>query len=240
MLFDPAVDTIKKGPWMVFIMVAFFGLFGPSGVAFYWYGYVAVIFLFFVLAIFLVAVCERYLVFVTSIFFSVIGVMCFFMSSLCFLFVSSAFDLGAVESVMLGLLPLILVLVAIGWVLLVGDSICDFEKIGNRVALPTKQRKQYSAGLVAGLITLLGGGFLNLVGPINGGLVGVVVGTSGCVALIIYFGKTIRSLCILRAQESQMPVPYTFMRIDEIREARSRWWMGRLLQRLISSRQSHD
>jgi hypothetical protein len=238
MLFDPAVDTVKKGPWMMFFMVAFFGMFGPPGVSYYWYAYTAVLILFFVLAVFLVAVCERYLVFVASIFFSVIGVLVFFMSSLLYLLVSNIFGLGTFESVVLGLLPLVLVVAAIGVVLLAKDSVNDFERIDNRVALPTKQQKHYSSGLVAGLITLSGGGLLNLIGQINGGLVGVLVGTSGCVALIIYFRKSIRGLCVLRNQERQMLTPYTFMRIDEIREARNHWWVARSLKWLTSLRSS--
>jgi hypothetical protein len=35
-----------------------------------------------------------------------------------------------------------------------------------------------------------------------------------------------------------MPTPYTFMQIDEIREARSRWWLGRLFKWMGSLRQS--
>ncbi|KPB52450.1 Uncharacterized protein AC511_0758 [Pseudomonas coronafaciens pv. oryzae] len=35
-----------------------------------------------------------------------------------------------------------------------------------------------------------------------------------------------------------MPAAYTFMQIDEIREARGRWWLGRLFKWLASLRGS--
>ncbi|EPN29927.1 hypothetical protein A244_39583, partial [Pseudomonas syringae pv. actinidiae ICMP 18807] len=34
--------------------------------------------------------------------------------------------------------------------------------------------------------------------------------------------------------EKSMPTPYTFMQIDEIREARNRSWLGRLFKRVAS------
>jgi hypothetical protein len=55
---------------------------------------------------------------------------------------------------------------------------------------------------------------------------------------MFYFRHSIRGLRTLRIRESKMPIPYTFMEIDEIREARSRWWLGRLFKWMGSLRQS--
>ncbi|AHG43338.1 hypothetical protein N018_25130 [Pseudomonas syringae CC1557] len=51
-----------------------------------------------------------------------------------------------------------------------------------------------------------------------------------CVALMVYERHAIRGLRSLRIKEKTLPVPYTFMQIDEIREARSRWWLGKLFK----------
>ncbi|MNR25473.1 hypothetical protein D3C85_1426270 [compost metagenome] len=82
--------------------------------------------------------------------------------------------------------------------------------------------------------------FLKSVDALTSEVVIVLVGSLGCLALLINFRHTIRGLRTLRIQERSMPIPYTFMRIDEIREARHRWWLGRFFKWIISLRESHD
>ncbi|WP_130904589.1 MULTISPECIES: hypothetical protein [unclassified Pseudomonas] len=240
MLFDPAVDTVKTGPWVVFLMVVFFGMFGPPGVPYYWSIYCVVVVFFLLITLFLVGACERYVFFVVMIFFTGVGIMGFLFSSVLYLVVSDFFGEGSFKSIAIGLSPLILISLAVAIAAYGRSHLSSFRLEGNKVAFKVESREKYSAGFLAGLLTLTGGGVLKLIGSLNGGALGVLVGTSGCIALILYCRHTIQGLRALRLREHTMPTPYTFMRIDEIREARSRWWLGRLFKWLLSSRQSHD
>ena len=51
---------------------------------------------------------------------------------------------------------------------------------------------------------------------------------------------SVRGLRSLRIKQKTMPVPYTFMQIDEIREARSRWWLSRLFKWVASWRKAPE
>ncbi|MGE8338188.1 MAG: hypothetical protein ACN6Q2_23195, partial [Pseudomonas laurylsulfatiphila] len=67
----------------------------------------------------------------------------------------------------------------------------------------------------------------------------VILGCTGLTVIILFHLRhNIRGLRTLRTQERSMPTPFTFMQIDEIREARSRWWLGRLFKWMGSLRQS--
>ncbi|CAI8784372.1 Membrane spanning protein [Pseudomonas sp. IT-P74] len=238
MLFDPAVDTVKTGPWVVFLMVVFFGLFGPPGVPFYWSIYCVVVVVLLLVTLFLVGACERYVFFVVMVFFTGVGVMGFLFSSVLYLIVSDFFGGGSFKSIAIGLSPLFLIFLAVAIAAYGGKSLSTFKLVGNRVSFKVITQAKYSAGFLAGLLVLAGGGTLKLIGSLNGGALGVLAGTSGCVALILYYRHIIRDLRALRSLERTMPIPFTFMRIDEIREARSRWWLGRLFKWISSLRQS--
>ncbi|MCH4876951.1 hypothetical protein EQV97_06045 [Pseudomonas sp. TMW22090] len=234
MLFNPAVETVKNGPWVIFFMVLFFGMFGPPGVPHYWSMYFVILGIYFCLTIFLVGVCERYVLFVAMIFFTGVGVMGFLFSSFLYVLVLDFFEAGSFKPVAVGLAPLALIFLAAVAAAFGENPTSSFKTTGNKVSFQIKRQRGYSAGLMARLITLTGGLALKLIGPLNSGIVGVLAGTSGCVALILYYRHIIRGLRTLRIQERNMPTPYTFMQIDEIREARSRWWLGRILKWLAS------
>lgn len=65
-----------------------------------------------------------------------------------------------------------------------------------------------------------------------------LVGLSTTAFLIFYFRHLIRGLRTLRVQEREQGVFYTFENIEEIREARSRWWLVRLYRWASSLRRS--
>ncbi|WP_139341000.1 hypothetical protein [Pseudomonas sp. KK4] len=238
MLFDPVIDTVKTGPWVVFLMVMFFGLFGPPGVPYYWVIYCVVIVIFLFVTLFLVGACERYVFFVAMILFTGIGVMGFLFSSVLYLVVSDIFGEGSFKSIAIGLSPLVLISLSVAIATYGGRPPHTFVLAGNKVSIKVKRREKYSAGFLAGILVLAGGGTINLLGSLNGGALGVLAGTSGCIALTFYYRHIIRDLRVLRIRERTMPSPYTFMRIDEIREARTRWWLGRLFKWMGSLRQS--
>ncbi|MNR47069.1 hypothetical protein D3C85_1661250 [compost metagenome] len=96
----------------------------------------------------------------------------------------------------------------------------------------------YSIPLIGGVTTLVASIFLKWAGMLTGALVGMTVMTGGSIFILLYGRHVLGGLRALRIQERSMPVPYTFMQLDEIREARSRWWLGRLFKWIASWRKS--
>jgi hypothetical protein len=238
MIFDPDVDTVKKGPWLVFSMVLFFGMFGPTEIPYYWFGYFVVLGLCFGAVIFLVGGCESYLVFVVAMFLSVFGVLCFFLSSMLYFFVSNIFG-GGLKALVVALSPMLLVSAMVVSAMASKSKIFKFDIVGDKVANRTHKREggKY-LGLVIAILTLLSGGLLKAIGPFYSGLVVTVAATLGCTAIVFHFRHTIRGLRTLRIQEQYTSTPYTFMQIEKIREARRRWWMGRLFKWIASLHKS--
>jgi hypothetical protein len=122
------------------------------------------------------------------------------------------------------------------------SSFHPFEYDGIKVQ-PRPQNKQktsaaYSPLLVAGATTLAASIFTKTVGFLTTGMVVLFGMLALSVTILFYARHIIRGLRTLRIQEKTMPTPYTFMQIDDIREARSRWWLSRLFKWVASWRKS--
>ncbi|NAT15868.1 hypothetical protein CU666_17870 [Pseudomonas syringae pv. actinidifoliorum] len=113
-----------------------------------------------------------------------------------------------------------------------------FEYDGNRIQtrqdVNTKSPMKYSCTLTGGLTALAAGIFLTGTGLLTSALVGMTIMTGGSIFVLLYGRHVLRGLRTLRIQQKTMPTPYTFMQIDEIREARSRWWLSRLYKWIAS------
>ncbi|UVM03045.1 hypothetical protein [Pseudomonas laurylsulfatiphila] len=233
-------DSIKKNVWALFFAAVFFGLFGPSNLKYYWWVYSVFFVMSFVWALYLIYVCERYVVFLATMVCLGVAIFLFLASSLAYVSVSTESGGGGALPVIAAIAPTMVVGGALFIILFTKVSYFPFECIGNRVT--TKRREQsknsYGVGLIAGVSVITGGMFLKSVDTLTSSTV-LVVGCTGCsIAILILVRHSIRGLRVLRIQELNMPASYTFMGIDEIREARSRWWLGRLLKWLTSLRSS--
>ncbi|MBI6577827.1 hypothetical protein YA0001_18170 [Pseudomonas viridiflava] len=138
----------------------------------------------------------------------------------------------------MGLAPAVIVVLSYVWVVNTKPVFQPFEHIDNRVQtrqdVNIKPSMNYSTPLIGGLTTLAASLFLKWVGLLTGGFVSMLI-MAGASLFIIFFGRhVIRGLRILSVQEKSMPIPYTFMQIDEVREARSRWWLGQTFRWLAS------
>ncbi|QKZ02400.1 hypothetical protein [Pseudomonas eucalypticola] len=69
---------------------------------------------------------------------------------------------------------------------------------------------------------------INMAAASKSSLPMTLVSLTTTASLLFYFRHLIRGLRTLRAQEREQGVFYTFENIEEIREARSRWWLVRL------------
>ncbi|MNE76435.1 hypothetical protein D3C80_1726700 [compost metagenome] len=92
--------------------------------------------------------------------------------------------------------------------------------------------------MLAGATTLAASVFVKSAGIPAGGVAGTLILTFSSIWILVQMRHSIRGLRTLRIQEKTMLTPYTFMQIDEIREARSRWWLSRLFKWVASWRKS--
>lgn len=233
-------QSIKKGGWIVFFSAALFGAFGPSNLSFFWWVY-----LFFIVALlgfvlYVIYSCERFVLYLSSLFVVVVGLFTYLACTVAYLSSSKILGEESLLAVLVGLSPSMMVFLTVTAILSGKSDFFPFECKGNKVAARSKQssKKNYSVGLVVGISVLTSGMFFKSVDAQTSSLLAVVICTGCSMAILILLRHSIRGLRTLHVQERNMPAPYTFMEIDEIREARSRWWLGRLFKWMSSLRQS--
>jgi hypothetical protein len=111
-----------------------------------------------------------------------------------------------------------------------------FDVSDNRVSFSVSSTSAGAEGLIAGVGTLAAGAVIKSVTPFTTGILIILIFLFATVCMLIHARDRIRGLRTLRKREKSRLTPYTFMQIDEIREARSRWWLGRLFNWLASRR----
>ncbi|WP_242482903.1 hypothetical protein [Pseudomonas sp. TH10] len=225
-----------------FWVLGFFMAFGPSNLKYFWQAFFIVSLLAFMCTIYLIYVCERITFYLTSILVAVVGAFIYMSCTAAYLIGASFWGKTSIAALMVGLFPM-----GVTWltylVLANGkSSFHPFEYDGIKVQ-PRPQNKQktsaaYSPLLVAGATTLAASIFTKSSGFLTTGMVAMFGLLAFSVALLFLARHIIRGLRTLRIQEKTMPTPYTFMKIDEIREARSRWWLSRLFKWAAAWRKS--
>ncbi|WP_122455670.1 hypothetical protein [Pseudomonas viridiflava] len=233
-----ASEAIKTGGWSIFFMIGLFMAFGTFMLGDNWYVYFFLLALLFMWTLYTVYICERFVLYMQSlIILCVVG----FTLPACVVAYGLAKDAmfeAAIYNVLVGLAPAVIVVLSYVWVVNTKPVFQPFEHIDNRVQtrqdVNIRPSMNYSTPLIGGLTTLAASLFLKWVGLLTGGFVSMLI-MAGASLFIIFFGRhVIRGLRILSVQEKSMPIPYTFMQIDEVREARSRWWLGRTFRWLAS------
>jgi hypothetical protein len=230
------VNSIKKNCWLVFFSVGFLGLLGPYNLDCFWWIYVGFLSLFTSWTLYLIYACERYVLYLMSQFISAIFVFSYMAGSSAYVSFSASLGKTNALSIMGGISPVILVCVVLG-VIYYGKPTCfPFEVTGNRVTAKQKKRRRtkYNPGLIAGVTTAAGSLFINSVEAATRDLVAILGGTASSIMILFFLRHSIRGLRTLRIQEGSMTTPYTFMQIEEIREARSRWLLGRFFKWITS------
>lgn len=232
--------NIKKATWTLFGLLTFFLAFGPSNLKIFWPAFFVIFSLALGWTLYLIYVCEKFTAYVTSLLLGTAGAFAILSCNLAYY--AAARRLGEADStaLMIALAPM--GVTALMYLALAKGkpSFHPFEHEGIKVQ-PRPQKKQktssaYSPLWVAGATTLAASVFTKTVGIHSSGLF-ALLGLLACsLTLLFYARHIIRGLRTLRIEEKNMPTPYTFMQIDEIREARSRWWLSRLFKWIASSR----
>ena len=235
-------QNIKKISWGFFGFLVFFMVFGPSNLKYFWQAFFIVSLLAFMCTIYLVYVCERITFYLSSILVAVVGAFSYMACTAAYVIGASFWGKTSIAALMVGLFPMGVTLLTYLVLANGKSSFHPFEYDGIKVQ-PRPQAKQrksaaYSPLLVAGATTLAASVFTKALGPLSAGMVAMFGLTTFSVALLFHVRHIIRGLRLLRAQEKTMDTPFTFMQIDEIREARSRWWLSRLFKWAASWRKS--
>ncbi|WP_268796909.1 hypothetical protein [Pseudomonas huanghezhanensis] len=235
-------QNIKEISWAFFGVLIFFMAFGPSGLKYFWQVFFVMALLAFVCNIYLVYVCESIVFYLASIVFSVVGAFSYMACTAAYMIGASFWGRTSIAALMVGLFPmgvtLLLYLILVNGKPSFHPFVYDGIKVQPRPQNKQKTSSAYSLLLVAGATTLAASIFTKTVGFLTTGVV-VLFGTLAVsVTFLFYARHIIRVLRTLRIQQKTMPIPYTFMQIDEIREARSRWWLSRFFKWVASWRKS--
>ena len=233
-------ETIKTGGWAAFFLLALFMAFGSLMLGNHWYIYFSLLALMLLWTVYIVYFCESYITYMWSLLASCIGGFTLCACVVAFgLAKGASFDLGP-YSFLASLAPA--AIVAVVYVVIANTKkVCEpFEYSGNRVQTRRDANAastvNYSLPVIGGLTTLAAGVFLKWVGLLTSGFVAMFIMTGGSVFMVLYGRHVIRGLRTLRIQERSKSAPYTFMELDEIREARRRWWLGRLFKWVAARR----
>lgn len=237
-------DKLRKFSWFLLCFFIFLLAFGPSGFKYFWRVFFLISYSAFVWNLYLVYVCEKFTLYITSVLVSVVGIFCLLASTSAYLVASKFWGKTSVAALLVGGVPI--VVACLTYLILASSrpTFHPFEYDGIKVQ-PCPQKKlrkssAYSPLLVAGATALVASIFIKAMGGLTGGMVAMLGLTAFSVALLFHVRHIIRGLRTLRTQEKTMPIPYTFMQIDEIREARSHWWLSRLFKWVVSWRKSPD
>ncbi|PBP65670.1 hypothetical protein CCL21_21985 [Pseudomonas syringae] len=235
-------DSLRKSSWLGFFTTGFFTAFGPSELTCFWYVYFLAVTLMLAWTIYLVYLCEKYTTYMTSLISALIGSFTLLACSVAYVSTSNIFGENSLNAFITSLAPAIIILLVYYVIASKKPSFQPFEydgqKIQTRFASTSQPSTSYKTGLIAGATTLAAGIFLQAFGVLTGSVVAALVLTGCCVTILFYMRHVIRGLRTLRAKERNMPAAYTFMQIDEIREARSRWWLSRFFKWFSSRHKS--
>lgn len=224
----------------MFFSAALFGVFGPSSLSYFWWVHLIFVVVFLGFVLYLIYCCERFVLYMSSLFLLAVGLFAYLACTVAYLTASAVLGAGNVFAVLLGLVPAIAVVLTVVIILVGETAFFPFECKGNRVIARGRQQKKtsYNVGLIVGVSVLASGVFFKSVDAQASNVLAVLICTGCSVAISVLSRHIIRGLRTLYIEERNMPVPYTFMEIEEIREARSRWWLGRLFKWMGSLRQS--
>lgn len=233
-----SAESLRKSGWLAFLVIVLFMALGPSKLPYYWSAYFFGIALMLAWTLYLIYLCEKYTAYMVSLLSTVIGGFAFLACNGAYVAVSGVFGKASITALAAGLAPALLVVLAYLAVIGTRPSFHPFEYDGHKVQTRTAENRRasrsYSTGLIAGLTTLSASLFLKYFGMLTATVVASLVLTACCLAMLFQMRNVIRGLRVLRAKERGMPTPYTFMQIEEIREARSRWWCGRFFKWVAS------
>jgi hypothetical protein len=233
--------NLKKVSWTLLTFLLSMIALGPSNLEYFWRLYLVVALLAILWTLYLVYFCERFTVYMISLVVAFLGAFCLPICSVAYLAAGSMWGKEGLLPLLLGCAPVGITLLAYYALARGRPSFHPFEYNGLKVQPRYQDRQRspasYNPVLVAGATTLAASITINSLGHLTAAIVAMVGLQAFCIAALFHARHIIRGL---RALRLSMHTPYTFMQIDQIREARRRWYLGRLFALIASWRKSPD
>lgn len=240
MIFDS--DYLKRGAWVCFSVLVFAMILGLSVVPFFWTVYLFIFILKLSWFLYLIYFCERFTFYLWSVLASVQGFLIIPASSMAYSIAADVWGAVSAGASIAGLLPTALVLLVFYIIAHTEPTFHPFEYSGNKVKVVPKVSKDSSAryfvALSAGASTLAASVFIKFFGVSTAGVIGAIVLTICALVILYHMRHTVRALRTLSIKQNTTSVAYTFMEIEEIRQARSRWWISRFFKWVCFRRKS--
>lgn len=237
-------DYLKRGAWVCFSVLVFAMVLGLSVVPFFWSVYVFIFILKLSWFLYLIYFCEGFTLYLWSVLASVQGFLIILASSIAYSCAADVWGAASAAACIAGLLPTAIVLLVFYIIAHTKPSFHPFEYSGDKVRVVSKVNQitsaRYPLALSAGASTLAASVFIKFFGVSAAGVIGAVVLTTCALVILYHMRHTVRALRTLSIKEKSLSVPYTFMEIDEIRQARNRWWISKLAKLVRSWRKSQD
>lgn len=234
-IYDPDSRLIKSGPIIMFFFVMASSLFGPANFSGVWWLYGCLMALFFLYVVYMIYWCESFTLFALSFLSSFVFSFAFSAAGLAHAVLVNDLSISNFRAAVInaGLLSAVLILYIC--IYFSPSKPHAFQIIGNKVSRTSMKSSGTSPLIISGAATLVSAIFIGSVSSLTSGVAAVMGLLFACTALMIYERHTISGLRTLRIQEKATSLSYIFMQIEEIRKARSRWLIGRLLKWLVAS-----
>jgi len=231
-------ESLKQGAWVSLGALVFAMVLGLSAIPFFWQAYIFIFIIKLGWCVYLVCACEKFTSYVGWLFIAMLGFLVLMAGSAAYFLAVKSLGVGNIQAVIVGLLPVACSLLVYLFIVNTKALFDPFEyngiKVQPRPQAAKKDFANYPLVLLAGATTLAASVFTKSAGIPVGGVIGALLLTFCSIFILINLRHSIRGLRTLRIKEKTMPIPYTFMQIDEIREARSRWWLSRLFKWVAS------
>ncbi|MCF5804070.1 hypothetical protein ALP72_00885 [Pseudomonas coronafaciens pv. coronafaciens] len=236
--------NLKRGCWILLGILILFLALTPSNLPYFGYLFFFTSFLALAWTLYLIYICESYTIYMASLLISAVGSISLLASSAAYFAAAKFWGKESILTVMTGLSPLVLSILMYLFLASTKPTFHPFEYDGIKVQTRPQTKKNrstiYNPAMVAGITTLAASMFIKLMGSLTSGLVATLGLITCSLTLLFYARHVIRGLRLLRIKEKTMSSSYTFMQIDEIRDARNRWWLGRLFKWATARGRSSD
>lgn len=235
---DTYPDSMRKGLYAIFFMFFLFSTIVSFGSDFY--GLVNVFFLvFFIRTLYLIYVNERFTAFMVHAYLGT-HLSLIFLTAISF-YVAGYYDFGQsmLDSISLAMVPVLLFVVFFLAIYFTrsGAGRLPYGIYHDKVSITPVFRSHVAGNIFGGVVFIVTMALMISETVNQGILLGSMIGI--LTLYLMYFSRdSIRIVKAVLADEKKHGRRYTFDNIEQLREARSRWWLGRLFKWLVSLRQS--
>lgn len=236
-MYDPDPRTIKGGSLLAFAFVTVSSAFVPANFPGSWWLYCCFVALMFMYTVYMIYLCESFTLFTLSMFSSFVFSFGIAAAGLAHVALIKDLKTSSVEAAAVNIGLIVVMALTYAAVYFSRSKYSPFLIEGDRVSrISTTGRSHSSLGFILSISASALVVFVLSTSSFASTAVTVLGVHFSCVALMLSERDAIRGLRTLRAKEKKRSVSYTFMQIDEIREARNRWWLSRLFNWLASRR----